>query len=294
MRNQASTPEAPPLPPAPVFRSVICGVDQTRASEPAARLAATLTVPGGRLDLVAVVGEPTQRLRTAQVLLTRAAAEQALRRATRTARDAGADPVGRIVEAGPDRHPLVRAAAGHDLLVVGSHGGGRGEGILGASMATASVHEAPCPVLVARDGPPFPGTVLLADDGGTAAGEAARVTAALAARHGCHVFVAAPGLLDRQHRHRLAEDCLQVRSATGREPVIVDVEGPPARMLPVLAERLEISMIVLGSRGRLGVRALASVSERVAHDAPCSVLIVRNCNDRDPGRIHVQDDCRGM
>lgn len=35
------------------------------------------------------------------------------------------------------------------------------------------------------------------------------------------------------------------------------------------------SLIVLGSRGLHGIRALGSVSERVAHRAPCSVLVVR-------------------
>jgi nucleotide-binding universal stress UspA family protein len=34
-------------------------------------------------------------------------------------------------------------------------------------------------------------------------------------------------------------------------------------------------LLVVGSRHLLGVRALASVSERAAHQAPCSVLVVR-------------------
>jgi nucleotide-binding universal stress UspA family protein len=34
-------------------------------------------------------------------------------------------------------------------------------------------------------------------------------------------------------------------------------------------------LLVVGSRGLHGIRALGSVSERVAHKAPCSVLVVR-------------------
>ena len=34
-------------------------------------------------------------------------------------------------------------------------------------------------------------------------------------------------------------------------------------------------LIVLGSRGLHGLKSLGSVSERVAHRAPCSTLIVR-------------------
>ena len=34
-------------------------------------------------------------------------------------------------------------------------------------------------------------------------------------------------------------------------------------------------LVVVGSRSRTGVTALTSVSERVAHHAPCSVLVMR-------------------
>ena len=37
----------------------------------------------------------------------------------------------------------------------------------------------------------------------------------------------------------------------------------------------EVDLLVVGSRGLRGVRALGSVSERVAHQAHCSVLVVR-------------------
>ena len=34
-------------------------------------------------------------------------------------------------------------------------------------------------------------------------------------------------------------------------------------------------LLVVGSRGLKGIRSLGSVSERVAHEAVCSVLVVR-------------------
>jgi nucleotide-binding universal stress UspA family protein len=34
-------------------------------------------------------------------------------------------------------------------------------------------------------------------------------------------------------------------------------------------------LVVIGARGVRGIRALGSVSERVAHAAPCSVLVAR-------------------
>ena len=38
---------------------------------------------------------------------------------------------------------------------------------------------------------------------------------------------------------------------------------------------IEADLLVVGSRGLHGMKALGSVSERVAHEAKCSVLIVR-------------------
>jgi nucleotide-binding universal stress UspA family protein len=39
--------------------------------------------------------------------------------------------------------------------------------------------------------------------------------------------------------------------------------------------RLDPDLLVVGSRGLQGLRSLGSVSERVAHEARCSVLVVR-------------------
>ena len=50
----------------------------------------------------------------------------------------------------------------------------------------------------------------------------------------------------------------------GQHPVVALVEA--AR---------DADLLVVGSRGLHGLKALGSVSERVAHDAACSVLVVR-------------------
>ncbi|MGH3044059.1 MAG: universal stress protein, partial [Gaiellaceae bacterium] len=54
-------------------------------------------------------------------------------------------------------------------------------------------------------------------------------------------------------------------------------EGDPVGTLLSAAQNADL--LIVGSRGLHGVRALGSVSERVAHKAPCSVLVVRPPTD---------------
>ena len=52
-----------------------------------------------------------------------------------------------------------------------------------------------------------------------------------------------------------------------------DRHEAPAQALTDAAERADL--VVVGSRGLHGLRALGSVSERVAHGASCTTLVVR-------------------
>jgi nucleotide-binding universal stress UspA family protein len=54
---------------------------------------------------------------------------------------------------------------------------------------------------------------------------------------------------------------------------VLTADAHPAQAL-VEASR-EADLLVVGSRGLRGLKALGSVSERVAHEASCSVLVVR-------------------
>lgn len=57
-------------------------------------------------------------------------------------------------------------------------------------------------------------------------------------------------------------------------PYFVVDPGHPVEVLTELSA--DADLVVLGSRGLHGLRALGSISERVAHKADCSVLVVRN------------------
>jgi nucleotide-binding universal stress UspA family protein len=182
-------------------------------------------------------------------------------------------PVETVVVEGPPGPVMLMELARHraTLVAVGSHGHRRISGILLGSVATQLLHEAPCAVLVARGEPGerFPARVAVGADGSRESARAIDAGAAIARRHGAALeAVVATG-------SGATPDAAAVRSALDA------AAGPdtPLRMesdTPVDAlSRLDPDLLVIGSRGLRGLRSLGSVSERVAHESRCSVLVVR-------------------
>jgi nucleotide-binding universal stress UspA family protein len=261
----------------PTFASIVCGVDGSRPSLEAARQAAILTEDRAALCYVAVSWEQGVGA-TAVATLTHEHAHEILERARHEARELGVNPslVDEHAEDAADR--LIELAAGQDLLAVGIHGHSRAGGIMVGSAASAALHRSPVPVLVARrppEGVAFPSRILLASDGAPTSDAAAALTARIAARHGAHVAIVGAHDGETPFRPGLAEHTTQVMEATGTEPVMLDEPGPPHRAVAKAARDFSASLVITGSRSLTGVSALRSVSERIAHAAPCSVLVVR-------------------
>jgi nucleotide-binding universal stress UspA family protein len=74
---------------------------------------------------------------------------------------------------------------------------------------------------------------------------------------------------------RVAVDAVDLTVELGVEPTVIQAAGHPADRILETATAERASLVVVGSRGLGGLRALGSVSERVAHRAPCSVLVAR-------------------
>jgi nucleotide-binding universal stress UspA family protein len=236
-----------------LFERIVCGVDGSPAGLEALRQAATIRPPDGRLVAVIVsdasVHAEAEKTREAVLL------------------EIGDLPLAeaQIVEGPPI--PSLLAIAGRErasLLSVGTHGGGRVAGILLGSVATAMLHEAPCPVLIARPAEDswYPRSIVVGVDGSPQSLQAAKTASALAERFGAS---------------------LRSLAAEGGGPL--DIEGLRTidelewdRRQPVSAlvyASKKADLVILGAHGLAGVRALGSVSERVAHRARCSVLVVR-------------------
>jgi nucleotide-binding universal stress UspA family protein len=163
----------------------------------------------------------------------------------------------------------------------------RAAGIALGSVAAMLAHRAPVPVLLARRPPGergFPRLMLVASDDSPDALRAARLASAIARRHGSEVtLVHADDEEESERQPPPARATAELFKGTGVEPVIAIEEGSPPDRIVELADQNDTSLIVVGSRGLAGIRALASVSERVANRAPCSVLIARPTDNRRPG-----------
>lgn len=151
------------------------------------------------------------------------------------------------------------------LLALGTHEHRRATEILFGGVAGELLHKAPCSVLIARPCPPssFPGRLVVGVDGSPQADDALAAAQQLAARFGStlRVISALDGKgVDLAHVHL-------------RTPLVETVGRQPVKALVEAAR--DADLLVVGSRGLHGVMALGSISERVAHQAPCSVLVVR-------------------
>ncbi|HEX2415608.1 MAG TPA: universal stress protein [Thermoleophilaceae bacterium] len=111
---------------------------------------------------------------------------------------------------------------------------------------------------------PFPERPLVATDGSRDARRAVELAARIGRRHR---FARRP--------KRIAVDAVDLTAELGVEPTVIRAHGHPADVILDTAAREGVSLAVLGSRGLSGIRALGSVSERVAHRARCSVLVAR-------------------
>lgn len=274
------------IPPSP-FPSVVCGIDGTREGFEAARQAARIAGPGGRVLLVAAIHfldavsghwgperiawdflETPQRDLDALDDAVRAMARDSLALAERQVGDAVGVETRAVGGTAYDTLRDEASRVGATLIAVGAHGGRRLVGAALGSVATMLLHDAPTSVLLARapfDPASFPSRVVVGVNGSKPSLQALSVAARLCEDPASSLTVVVATRdedIDLDELARRAEPHA-VRVA-GRRPVEALVEAASGA-----------DLLVVGSRGAGGLRALGSVSERVAHRAASSVLVVR-------------------
>lgn len=249
-----------------IFRRILCGVDGTPASLVAVRQAMRLQDEGGVLQLTAVAN--LAKAAHAGMAATHAAellqgeAEAALAEAEEIAPAA----TEKLVNGEPVAVLLREVEAEQATLVaVGSHGRGRAAGMLLGTVATRMLRDAPCSVLIARaarDAATWPQAIVVGVDGSAESAAAFTVATSIAERFGASLRAVAS-----------TKDQVDRKAA---RTIAAELEEQPARAVELLVAASESADVVLvGSRGLHGLKALGSVSERVAHHASSSVLVVR-------------------
>ena len=282
---------------------LVVAADGTAASDLAVDLAAAVRWPDGSRvhivgvtdgdlpspaepDLAAEAGRSTAREAPSPAVTAVELAAERLRRAGVEAVPAvrGGDPADTIV----DEVEAVDA----DLVIVGTRDQGRVRSLLAGSVAAGVLDRAPCPVLVARR--PGLRSVLLASDGTSVSDAAIEAVAMWPMFEGADIQVlSVVALAPHDHelppmrtmrqatqrtRHRShADAAVRILQAAGRRAVGTVRIGEPASTIVTVAETASIDLIVLGSRGRTGLRRtlLGSVARDVVSSTSTSVLVVR-------------------
>jgi nucleotide-binding universal stress UspA family protein len=189
------------------------------------------------------------------------------------------------VEAGsPGRVIAARAAAtGADVVVVGAHGRGAVGRLLLGSVADDVRHQVPVDVLVAKDRARVR-RIIAATDGSAPSRRAVALALRLGQAWDAHVTILhalpPPTFGPIEPGRRAFEHAFgRLDLASWRHPrVTYDLQfGPPAERIVAAARSGAADLVVLGNRGLGGATEIlgGSVSSRVAHEAPCSVLLVK-------------------
>ena len=261
-----------------VFANVLCAVDGSRAGMAAVRMAANLASPDGHLTLLTVTAESGSGRLYSAAAISPSRADGLLRRAKRIADDVGVTSSQEVDHEGPPVKIILEHARNHDLLVIGAPATSWLGGMLIGGVASAALSQFTTPMLVVRR--TFAGTlkdrqVLVASDGKEGSDELVELAGRLGLSLGARVaLVNALGAESKMKPRAIQAQARTLeRILPGNSEAIVE-PGKPLEVILDAAKGKKAAILVIGSRRLGGPRALGSVSRRVAHDAPCSVLLV--------------------
>jgi len=264
-----------------LLSDALCGVDGTTSAYEAVAQAAALAGPEGHLALLSVIALSGSGSAGSYHVHTiePSRASLALEHAKVLAAKAGVPAESELEPHGTPVKVVLKHAAQHRLLALGAPSMSRFAHLLLGGVATEAAHELPCSLLIARrpaQGHRFDERILVASDAGERSDGLVAFAGELARARGASVLLLhAAGAESAHHPTRIAAQAERLRAALGEEPTVEVAPGRAHSAIVEAAAAQGVSLIVMASRRVSGVRALGSVSERVVHDAPCSVLVLR-------------------
>jgi nucleotide-binding universal stress UspA family protein len=260
------------------FATALCAVDGKDGGFAALEQAAALLGPRGRMTILLVTSYRLEGDRRSPAIGP-LEAEDILAHARELGARAGIETTVEVEPAAPPARVVLDWAEDHDLLALGAPASSWLGGILIAGVGDTALGSFSPALLAARrapEGTELHERVLIASDGAEGSDAAVALGGALARGRGGGgggeaTLVHALGPLHREPPSKLLE---QGRLLGAAPTELLVRRGHPHDVIVDGAQERAASLVVMGSRRLGGVRALGSVSRRVVHDAPCSVLLV--------------------
>lgn len=287
-----------------MFRKILCPIDFSSGSHRAMRLAASVAKDDAAeivvahawyMPPIAFGGGATMPRDTMQYVV--ADAERGLADAVHELKDLGVRRVTKKLANGVPWAEIVELATHDrcDLIVMGTHGRTALTRVLLGSVTEKVVRHATCSVLTVRPEAETPrlGHVVCPIDFSESSRHAANVAVDIATRHDgrvtlLHVIdlpITIPGeptamlgdlgessakLLDTWANELRAKASVPIAART-------EIGSAGSRLLDAIEQDATISLVVVGSHGRTGIKRalLGSVAEKLVRHATCPVLVAR-------------------
>ena len=259
-----------------MFTDVLCAVDGTRGSLTAVRQAVALVGSEGCVTLLAVSATgDSGRYRGAAIDPARV--ERVLDVASQLAREAGVK-CARVAEAqGTPSRMILRHASNHELLAMGAPTMSWLGGLFTGGVTESVLRSFTTPLLLARPAPqeqPFGRRLVVASDAGDSSDLLVQLGALLALQLGGGVMlVHAVGVESKARPHKIERQVHSLEAIVADACEVHVEAGAAPSVIFEIAAHGQASLIVMGCRRLEGLRAVGNVTERVIHDAPCSVLV---------------------
>ncbi len=274
----------PPEMTGPIFGDILCAVDGKEGGFSAVEQAVTLAGKQGRVTSLLVTSHRSGGAHRAPAIGP-AQASEILDHAGGIARKAGV-PFTKEVDPGtPPARVILDWSERYELLALGAPASSWPARFLSVGVGDQAIGGFGNALLVARplaDDRRLGDRIVLASDGLESSQAIVDLAGRLAHRHGSDltlVHALGRGPVNRD-RVREQEDILRKQEQTlapmcspGKCELLIE-PGRAASAIVSAAAATDASLVVMGSRRLDGTRAMGSVSRRVAHQAPCSVLLV--------------------
>jgi len=267
-----------------IFADILCAIDGKDGGFSAVEQAVALAGPQGRVTSLVVTSYRSGGSNRAPAIGPGRAAE-ILEHARRIARDAGVAYAQEVDPRSPPARVILDWSTGYGLLALGAPASSWPSRMLSVGVGDKAIGGFSNSLLVARpltDDRRLGDCIVVASDGLETSKALVDLAGRLAQPRGADVkLVHALGrepmkrsrAPEREQTLKEQEQTLARACAPGTSELLIK-PGRAATAIVSTAAAAGASLVLMGSRRLDGLRALGSVSRRVAHQAHCSVLLV--------------------